>query len=258
MKRATVILTAALGLLLASASSASAAIDCSNVRDNFNRANSPNLGTGWTQQVPTTSIEGQRATDPNIGEDGLATLNGSSTGNTACADVTLNGTAVQYVAVVLDYATPDNNLFVKVQNQTVSTAFDRIFFYHGNNGDDFAPSQPITGFTTGRLAVSRSGDTVTVEIDTNLDGVPEQTYTASGANAVPNLGTGVGLGLFQHAFADNFAAPNGPPPPTPPTATPTTTNSPCATLRAKLKKAKKHHRTAKVRKLRKKLRANGC
>jgi hypothetical protein len=233
MKRATIILTAAVGLLLASASSASAAIDCSNVRDTFNSANIATLGSSWTQQAPTTSIEGQRATNPNL-TTGLSTFNGG-TGNAACADVTVNGTGGQYVAIVLNFAGPNDNLFIKVQENTGGGAFDTVFFYHGNNGTAFAPVQAITPFTSGRFAVSRSGDNVTVDIDTNFDGVPEQEYTRTGANSVPNLGTGIGLGLYGHDFADNFA-----------TSAATPSPSPAPVTKKKCKKKK--HRAASAKK----------
>ena len=234
MKRATIVLTALGGLLmLVSASSASAAINCSNVRDTFNRSNSATLGSSWTQQVPTTSIEGQRATNPNA-TFGLATFNGG-TGNAACADVAENGAATQYVAIVLDFGGPNDNLFIKVQDNGGTGAFNRIFFYQGNSGTPFAPFQDIGPFTSGRFAVARNGDNVTAEIDTNVDGVPDQSYTVSGANSVPNLGTGIGLGLYGHAFADNFATP---------AATPSPTQQPVKKKKCK----KKKHRAASAKK----------
>jgi hypothetical protein len=53
--------------------------------------------------------------------------------------------------------------------------------------------------------------------------------------------------------------PMSPPPPPPTTAVPATTSNPrCGALRKKLKKAKRAHNPAKVRKLRRKLRRLGC
>jgi hypothetical protein len=208
MKRAGIALAAALGVLCISASSAAAA-DCSVIQDTFNRPDSASLGGNWTQQAPTMSIAGQRATNPN-NTTGLATFNGL-TGNAACADVTDGAGSPNYVALVLSYATGADNLFIKVQDNIAPAGFDRAYFYHGNNGPQFAPSQAIANFTTGRMSVARVGDNVTLEVDTNADGIPEQAFTASGANAVPNLGTGLGLGIYGKAFADNFATPATPP-----------------------------------------------
>lgn len=204
MKKGTIVLAAMLGLLLVLASNAAAAINCSVVRDNFDRGNSATLGSNWTLQAPSMGIEGQRATNPNP-TFGLATFNGIS-GDAACADVSINGAATQYVAIVLDYADVNNNLFIKVQDNLSNGTFNRAFFYHGNSGTPFAPFQDLTPFTSARIAVARNGDNVTLEIDTNFDGVPEQAYTVAGAN-LPGLGTGLGLGAFGHAFADNFATP---------------------------------------------------
>ena len=207
MKKGTIALAAMLGLLLVLASNAAAAINCSVVRDNFDRGNSATLGSNWTLQAPSMGIEGQRATNPNA-TFGLATFNGIS-GDAACADVSINGAATQYVAIVLDYADVNNNLFIKVQDNLSNGTFNRAFFYHGNSGTPFAPFQDLTPFTSARIAVARNGDNVTLEIDTNFDGVPEQAYTVAGAN-LPGLGTGLGLGAYGHAFADNFATPKPP------------------------------------------------
>ena len=180
MKRATIVLTALVGLLmLVSASSASAAINCSNVRDTFNRSNSATLGSSWTQQAPTTSIEGQRATNPNA-TFGLATFNGG-TGNAACADVAENGAATQYVAIVLDFGGPNDNLFIKVQDNGGTGAFNRDLLLPRQQRTAFARSEDIGPFTSGRFAVARNGDDEHAESEQMSDGDRDQSYTVSGA-----------------------------------------------------------------------------
>src|SRR4051794_24310426 len=171
MKRAIVVLAAALGLLLAWSTSASAAADCTYLRDNFDRSDSLTLGSNWTEQASDQGdigIESAQATNP-IPSQALATFNslaGTFTGlpnDAACVDVATNGTAtVQYVAIVLDYGDVNHNIFVKVQVSS-SSQFDSAYFYVGNNGDNLGPAsaRALTPFTSGRIAVSRSGDDVT-------------------------------------------------------------------------------------------------
>jgi hypothetical protein len=211
--RVVVVLAGALGLLLACSASAGAATDCSYVRDNFDRSDSPTLGPNWTEQASDLGdigIESAHATNPAITE-GLATFNGLAgtfTGlpnDAACVDVATNGsTSVQYVAIVLDYADRFNSIFVKVQVNS-GTQFNHVYFYVGNDGAPFAPHLPLTPFASGRITVSRAGDDVTLDVDSNFDGAPDQTITASGANAIPGLGHGFGLGVYGHPAADNFA-----------------------------------------------------
>src|SRR4051794_46733 len=215
VKRAGVVLAGVLGLLLACSTAAYAATDCSYVRDDFNRPDSLTLGSNWTERASDLGdigIESAHATTP-VADDALATFNplaGTFTGlpnDAACVDVAINGTAsVQYVAIVLDYGDVNHNVFVKVQVSS-SSEFDSAYFYVGNNGEDLGPdpSRALTPFTTGRIAVSRSGDDVTLDVDSNFDGVPDQTVTESGANAVTGLGHGFGLGIYGHPAADNFA-----------------------------------------------------
>ena len=139
-------------------------------------------------------IEGQRATNPNP-TFGLATFNGIS-GDAACADVSINGAATQYVAIVLDYADVNNNLFIKVQDNLSNGTFNRAFFYHGNSGTPFAPFQDLTPFTSARIAVARNGDNVTLAASPPSSmGCRRRRITVAGAN-LPAAGAGLGLGAF--------------------------------------------------------------
>ena len=213
--RAALAVAAVLGLVLVCSASATAATDCSYVRDNFNRPDSTTLGPNWTEQSSDSGligIESDHATNPDQSQ-GLATFNPLAGGfnglpnDAACVDVAATtATNTQYVAIVLDYGDETHNLFVKVQSDS-GTTFSHAYFYVGNNGDDLGPSpvKPLTPFASGRIAVSRSGDDVTLDVDSNFDGVPDETVTESGANAITGLGHGFGLGIYGHPAADNFA-----------------------------------------------------
>jgi hypothetical protein len=220
MRRIGIVVAAALALPVLAAPNAVAATDCSVVRDDFNRADNFNLGPNWVQPALTMGIEGQRATNPNA--DAALALFQGLTGTAACVDVAVNGTATQYVAIVLGYTNLTDNLFVKVQhNSGDPPGFGLAFFDQGNNGPTFAPSEIFASpFSAARIAVSRTGDLVKLEVDTDFDGTPERTVTRSGVNALSNLGTAVGLGIYGNAFADNFATPKPPSPPSPPGSPP--------------------------------------
>jgi hypothetical protein len=176
------------------------------VIDDFNRADAGTLGSGWTQQVGTSSISGNQATGTNLS---LATYNGGS-GNTVSFDVTDVGTSTQYIAAVLGYGTGDN-YFIKVQNNGGTQGFGNYAFYSGNNGGGFfgTLSSP---FLTGHVEASFVGTLATLMITPT--GGPVQTYTNT-YGAAPT-GTGIGLGFFGAALADNFggaAIPSGVPEP---------------------------------------------
>jgi hypothetical protein len=52
-----------------------------------------------------------------------------------------------------------------------------------------------------------------MDLDTNFDGIPDQTYSA-GSVPLGLLGTGIGLGGFGGGTMDNFAAQSVPEPST--------------------------------------------
>ena len=111
---------------------------------------------------------------------------------------------VDYVALVLNYSNLGDNLFVKIQDNNSNGLFDRVFFYDGNNGSnglvgtdffDLSSEVASTLFT-----VTDNGDgTVTASVGATGDvfgGTLTNSYT----------GTGVGLGFFGNAEANNFYA----------------------------------------------------
>jgi hypothetical protein len=176
------------------------------ILDDFNRSDSTNMGLNWTEQTGDFSISSNRATGTDYS---LMTFIGA-TSNSVTVDAFPTGT-LSYVAIVLGYASLNYNLFLKVQNQGGGTEFNTAAFYLGNNGSDngawsqagfFSLSSP---FASARMTATLSGTTVTLDFDTNFDGVAEQSYSRG---SVPlGLGSGIGLGAYGYATMDNFSIP---------------------------------------------------
>lgn len=169
--------------------------------DDFNRPDSTNLGANWTEVVGNISIAGGSATgtvDPS-----LMIFNDVSA-NAITADVFEGTGSLQYGALVVGYADVSNNLFVKVQGN--GGAFNIAYFYYGNNGGAFGSqgaSSSLVPFSSARLTLTLQGSLATLFIDTNFDGIPDQTISRPD---VPTalLGSGIGLGFFGQAQLDNF------------------------------------------------------
>jgi hypothetical protein len=176
------------------------------ILDNFNRSDSTDMGSNWTERAGDFSIQSNRASGPAYS---LMTFIGA-TSNSVTVDAFPTGT-LSYVAIVLGYSDLSNNLFLKVQNQD-STDFNFLAFYFGNNGaNNAAWSQYYFGalsssFASARMTATLSGDAVTVDFDTNFDGTPEQTYSR-GSVPLGLLGSGIGLGGYGSATMDNFSIP---------------------------------------------------
>jgi hypothetical protein len=173
------------------------------VLDDFNRPDSPTLGSNWTVQVGGAEIYNNTARalggsqNPN-----LVTFNGVSANN-AFVDVYAVGSGTTYIALDLAFLDANNNYFIKVQHQDAGTDFDHAAFYYGNNGGGsfFTLSSP---FSSGRITAFFSGTTATLNIDTNFDGITDQSYSYTYGNSTG--GTGIGLGLYGTAQADNFGS----------------------------------------------------
>jgi hypothetical protein len=182
-----------------------------DVYDDFDRPNGP-LGYAWTDRAGTFQVSNMAAVGD--GSLALATYNGATSDELEC-DVRHTGeTALQYVGLVLAYADIDNNLFIKVQDNSSAGDFTHYAFYYGNNGG----AGPWTGggffaldapFSSAHMRVELDGATVTLTF-TNIDGGSGvQTYTAT---AAPDTGgNGIGICAWSSpARIDRFAAPRGP------------------------------------------------
>jgi hypothetical protein len=204
--RRIALIVALVGVAFAVAPGVASAFSCGVSLDNFNRADSADLGPNWAEQANAIGITGNAATNA-AANSALATFNPRG-GREACADVTTNGASVRYAGIVLRYADLTNSVFIKVQDQNSDGAFDTAFYYRGNNGSGnplgSKSSDAITPFTTGRIHVWSKGSKARLDIDTNFDNKPEQSFTVTGITAA-GLGTLFGIADWGGAKIDNFA-----------------------------------------------------
>lgn len=174
------------------ASAASAA-----VLDDFNRADSGSLGSGWTQQAGSSGISGNQA----FGNSGsLATFNGG-TGDTVSFDLYDHGESTQYGAAVIGWGS-GFSYFIKVQNNGGGVGFDTYGFYTGNNGGGLFGFLATPGFTSAHVTASLVGSLATLTIDPNVGA--QQVYTHD--YGIAFSGGGTGLGFYGDARLDNFGS----------------------------------------------------
>jgi len=182
--------------------------------DNFNRPDGTNMGPNWNEVRGDWRIENQMARSQPTAFTDLMTFNGyNSTEPYVEAEVHYLGAArVTYCALVSRYLDLSNNLFVKVQDNNASGDFERVFFYYGNNGGAWSGMTggnyyvDVTPFTKARIWTVVQGTNITLNIDRDMNGVPEDTLTR-GNFPVANLGDVVGLGGYNNATFDNFLVP---------------------------------------------------
>jgi hypothetical protein len=182
--------------------------------DDFNRPNSTNMGPNWTEVAGDWRIENNRARSQPAPATDLMIFNPwTSPAPYVEAEVYYEGSArVTYAALVCLYANLSNNLFVKVQDNNANGDFERVFFYYGNNGSAWPGMTggpyyvDVTPFTQARIWTVVSGNNITLNIDRDMNGVPEDVLTRGGF-PTGSLGVGVGLGGYNNASFDNFRVP---------------------------------------------------
>ena len=196
--------------------------------DDFNRPNSTNMGADWTEVSGDQQILGNQAA--NLGTANSWMLHTSAAAPYAGAKVEFDldpnaGGASAYGAAVIGYnPATGEDIYVKVQNQSGLPGYSNYGFYHGFNGGGYSgwggfgslPYQSPGGHVT--VSVDAAGDTVTLDIDENYDGVPEITLTAPGliASGLPALlSDQYGAGFWSAGVMDNWelnggCAPSGP------------------------------------------------
>jgi hypothetical protein len=194
--------------------------------DNFNRADSANLGPDWTVigAGSATRVISNRAgnvagsNNLSLVNAGLFTASYDQTRVQADVFRTATGT-IGYVALAMGHngaTTTGNGLFIKVQaNTTASTGFDFIGMYTGVGSGTttywtdppvfFAATAP---FSSARMTVWASDPTtINLGIDTDFNGTNEQVYTRHVNLGTITLGNQVGIGVFGTSVAaDDFNA----------------------------------------------------
>lgn len=161
--------------------------------DDFNDGST----AGWTTRAGTVSESGGLFSGSEIS---LATMDGQ-TGSTVGVDALMQGSS-GYVAVVLNYSSLSDNLFVKIQDNNGNGLFDRVFFYHGNNGNDGL---------VGTDYFDLSSEVVSSYFEVSVDGLGHVTANVAatgdafgGVLTNSYAGTGIGLGFWQNSLADNL------------------------------------------------------
>ncbi len=161
--------------------------------DDFNDG----IVSGWTIQNGSVTESGGVLSGSSLS---LLTLDGQSS-NSIAVDA-ISSPTLDYVALVLNYASLTDNLFVKIQDNNSNGLFDTVFFYNGNNG-----STALIG--SSMFSLSFEVEATYFELTDNGDGtvaafVGATNQTFSGTLANTYSGTGVGLGFFGNGQADNF------------------------------------------------------
>jgi len=171
--------------------------------DDFNRADGP-LGASWVDQVGTATIVSNAARATGTG---ATTFVGGPATDALEADIVAESASSGYVALILNYADNNNNLYLKVQQQDGGGTFDHAACYFGNNGDSFGPgffnlTQP---FASAHMRVERVDTTVTITFSSIDGGGDTQEYICTGAPLTGGTGIGIGGWTGVHSL-DNFAA----------------------------------------------------
>jgi hypothetical protein len=204
--RKLVLIAALVAVAVAVAPGVASAFSCGVSLDKFNRADSADLGPNWAQQANAIGISGNAATNA-AANPALATFSPRG-GSEACLDVSTGGTGLRYAGLVLRYGDIDNSIFIKVQNNAGSdSTFDTAFFYRGNNGSGTPTTlrspAALTDFTSGRIHVWSKGTKARLDIDTDFDNKPEQSFNVTGIDKA-GLGTLFGISSYNGAISDNF------------------------------------------------------
>jgi hypothetical protein len=204
---------------------AAAAAGAQNFSDDFNRANSSDLGPNWTvigTGSATRVIDNRAGNVVGANNLSLVTMgNFSASYDTTVvrADVFHNAPGLGYVALAMGHngvTTAGNGLFIKVQsNSATAPGFDFIGMYTGVGSGSTTPwtDPPVffaatTPFTSARMTVWASDPTtINLGLDTDFNGTDDQVYTRHLNLGAITLGTQAGIGVFGTGVnADDFSA----------------------------------------------------
>ena len=185
-----VVLGAALALTAGAASAAPVLID------DFDDG----LYSGWTTQAGTADESGGTLGGSNMSlftRDGL-------TGSSFTIEA-MDAGGVSYAAIVLNYASTADNLFVKIQDNGGADGFDTVFVYSRNNSGSAASPYRYdlgTDLMNATLGVTDNGDG-TIDI-----AVLEASFAISVTTLTNPVGSGagVGLGFYGGGRIDAFYA----------------------------------------------------
>jgi hypothetical protein len=195
--------------------------------DNFNRADSTDLGPDWqnVSGVATRVISNRAANIAGSGNNlsllTPANFSATYTDTTVEADLFHDGsTTLGFVALAFGHnglTGAGNGLYIKVQAQTGSQ-YSHVGFYTGVGNSSTAPwtDPPIfftlnAPFSSAHMTVWASdATTINLGLDTDFNGTDDQVYTRHLNLANMTFGTRAGIGIFgPSATADNFLVTGG-------------------------------------------------
>jgi hypothetical protein len=184
--------------------------------DNFDRANSGDLGAGWTLQAGAIGIDGNRAHGlVNLSMSSINGVNDNYATSTMSCKVDNGNAGLTYVALVAGFSDTSNNVFVKIQDNNSDNLMDRVFFYYGNNGGNWGSSTWYydlavpTATATVHLHFDNGGDRAVFTVDNDTSGNSEVFYGDNLLGVAGGLGTGFGMGTFGLVYADDYVVNGG-------------------------------------------------
>ena len=183
-------------LILAAVASLLAGAANADVLDNFNRPDAGTLGSAWTQLSGVASVASNQATGSDFA---FSILNGVSS-DSVSFDIHNNGESLQYIAAVLGYSA-GSNYYIKIQNNN-GAGFNTFGFYRGNGITQYF-NYLSSDFYNAHIVVSGVGSVYSLDITPDVGASQHYSYDYG----VVYDGTGVGLGFYGPASADNFAIP---------------------------------------------------
>jgi hypothetical protein len=184
--------------------------------DSFDRANSGDLGAGWTLQSGAIGVDGNRAHGlVNLSLSSMNGVNDNYATSTMSCKVDNGNAGLTYVALVAGYSDTSNNVFVKLQDNNSDNLMDRVFFYYGNNGGNWGSSTWYydlavpTATATIHLSFDNGGDRAVFTVDNDTSGNSEVFYGDNLLGVHGGLGTGFGMGTYGLVFADDYTVNGG-------------------------------------------------
>lgn len=184
----------------------------SSAFDDFNRANSTNMGADWTE-----SGDIEIYNNMGRGVSSLSYMNHTSAAapyatSTYSSRFDTTGGLV-YVAMMAGFANGSDNVFVKVQDNNSDGWYDRVFFYYGNNGGPWAgytgsyyydlATPTVSGTMT--LSFDNAGDDAVLTINNDASGATEVFVCGGLAVNSGYLGDGAGVGTYGQCLFDDWS-----------------------------------------------------
>ena len=180
--------------------------------DDFNRPDGTDMGPEWSE------INGDMAIMNGAGMGTLTSgwsymIHNLASGSLAQNPMQIDllppsGTSGPHVALITGVGPGSTQWsYTKIQDNNSDGTYDRVYFYSAGNGSGWGSSSvALTPFATGHVMMSLdpTGDTLTVDIDWNFDGIVDESVSNSGFLNLTLAGTGFGIGTWAMGSYDNW------------------------------------------------------